>query len=655
MIMLTAALVMTAALDGQPDAQLKRLSLEQLGQIEVTSVSKEPEQVWQTPAAIFVLTHDDLIRSGVTSIPDALRLVPGVEVARIDSSRNWVVGIRGFGDQYSRSMLVLIDGRSVYTPLFAGVHWSLQDVILDDVERIEIIRGPGGTVWGANAVNGVINIITRRSEDTQGAEASLQSGNIDEIIASARYGGRLGANGTYRVYGKGFKRGPQWHSDGREFDGWHMGQAGFRGDWTRDHDRWSVQGGAYGGEIGESVLVASFAPPGHTLVDAPAKVNGQNLVARWDRDLGGSSNLMVQAYWDRTDRLGTDFGETRNTFDVDLVHQLRAVGRHSVLWGGGFRLGPATYVQTIEAADFQPHDRAYNLYSGFGQDAITLSSNLTLTAGVKLEHNTYTGLEVQPSVSVLWTPAPHQSLWGAVTRAVRTPSRIDTDISVEQFVAPGPPALYARLVGDPAIRSESLVSVEAGYRVLVGGSAYLDVAAFTHQYTGIVALGAPAIDVPTRGDLTYGRVTFPFANALDGPARGLEIAPSATIAPGVQVRGSYSFLSLDLARRNGVPDTGFSQLLQTGSPRHQVVAQGLLTRGQVEITPTYRFVSDRAAGAIAAYHELDVPMQWTINPAWTLSVVGQNLLHDHHAEWARDPGPTVEIRRAVYVGATWRR
>ena len=656
MTITTTAILIAAMLGGAaPSGQLKRLSLEQLGQIEVTSVSKEPEQVWKTPAAIFVLTHDDIIRSGATTIPDALRLVPGVEVARIDGSRNWVVGIRGFGDQYSRSMLVLIDGRSLYTPLFAGVHWSLQDLLLDDIDRIEIIRGPGGTVWGANAVNGVINIISRSSAETTGEEATVTSGNVDELIAGGRYGGKLGAAGTFRIYGKAFKRGPEWHSDDRDFDRWHMEQGGFRADWKRGDDTLTVHGDAYAGDVGESVLVASYAPAGHSLVDDPARVNGQNVVARWDHDLGQGAKVMVQGYWDRTDRLGTDFGETRNTVDVDFVHQLSARGGHALVWGAGLRLSPAAYVQTIEAADFEPHDRGYDLYSAFAQDSVTLPRHLTLSGGAKLEHNSYTGFELQPSGTLLWTPAPHHSAWASLTRAVRIPSRIDTDISVEQFatVAQSTP-VYARLVGDPTIAPETLISAEAGYRALFSSSAYVDVAVFHHHYDGIVSLGAGVADFPTRDGLTYERVTFPFTNALDGATRGIEIAPSATLSSRLQVRGSYSFLSVDVARRTGIPPSSFSDLFETGSPRHQVVAQALFTGGRLEVSPVYRFVSARAATSIPAYSEVDLPLRWSLTPALSLALVGQNLLHAHHAEWARDPGPTVEIKRAWSINLTWK-
>jgi iron complex outermembrane receptor protein len=642
----------------QPDAQLKRLSLEELGQIVVTSVSKEPEEVWQTPAAIYVITHDDIIRSGATSVPDVLRLAPGVEVARIDSSRNWVVGVRGFGDQFSKSLLVLVDGRSVYTPLWGGVHWSLQNMLLDDIERIEIIRGPGATVWGANAVDGVINIITRPASQTAGAYATLASGTVDELIAGARYGGQIKDAGSYRVYGLAFKRGPEWHSDGRDFDRWHLGQGGFRADFrTANGDAFSFHGDAYAGDIGESVLAASFDPPSHTLVDDPAEVSGQNIVGRWERKLAGGGNLAIQGYWDRTRRLGTDFGETRNVFDLDAVHQFSPARRHTLIWGGGFRIGPATYLQTIETADFAPHDQGYDLYSAFAQDTLALPWHLSANGGARLEHNTYTGFEFSPSASLLWTPRVHHSAWISVTRTARTPSRLETDIAVEQFAGfSGSTPVFARILGDRNIGAEHLLSVEGGYRALVAPSVYVDVAAFNHRYSDVIGIGASSVDVPTRADTTYLRVTFPFENAIDGPTRGIEIAPNVSFSPTFGLRGSYSYIATDLKLKPGAPDNiGLNQIVLSSTPNHQVVLQGIVSRGPVDITPVYRYVSERKDRAIPAYHELDLPVNWTINRAFTLQVVGQNLLHAHHAEWARDPGPTVEIERAAYVRLTWSR
>ena len=635
----------------------KRLTLEELSQVVVTSVSKEPEAIWRTPAAIYVLTHDDLQRAGVTAIADALRLVPGVEVAQIDSSRNWVVGIRGFGDQFSKSVLVLIDGRSVYTPLFAGVEWSTQDTLLEDVDRIEVIRGPGGTVWGGNAVNGVINIITRSAADTHGVHVEAGGGNVTSALAGARYGGS--ASGVdYRAYAKGFTLAPQFHTDGRDFDNRHAAQAGFRLDWhPTAKDSLSVHGDLYDGTLGESVRVATFAPAGSTLLDGPEDVSGQNLVVRWDRDLGDGANLMVQSYFDRTYRLGLDFGETRDTFDLDVVHRRRLRGRQEIIAGAGFRSSPSTFIQTVSAADFQPHALTNTLYSAFAQDTIDLvPKTLAVSVGAKLEHNNYTGIEIQPSIRLLWTPTPQQTLWGAVTRAVRTPSRIDEDIRVAIFLQ-AKPATYAILSGNPGIQPEQLVSTEAGYRTLLGRKFSLDVTGFYNRHQNLVALGAalPATTQSTDG-LSYAAIPVPWANGIGGTSEGFEVAPSGELTSFWRVSGSYSFLHLNLANRPGNTDRNTLAMYQGATPSHQVVVTSQLDlRRGWHVDPTYRYVSARAFGDVPGYQTADIRVAWRARRMLELSVTGQNLLQAHHPEWARDPGPTVEIRRSIYAQAAWGR
>src|ERR1700676_3751159 len=321
----------------ETNAPLKQLSLEQLGNLEVTTVSKEPAEIQRTAAAIYVLTQEDIRRSGATGIPEALRLVPGVEVAQIDSS-SWAVGIRGFGTAFSKSVLVLIDGRSVYTPLFAGVNWKLQNVMLEDVERIEVIRGPGGTIWGTNAVNGVINIITKNSKDTRGTLVSVGGGNVDQGTGEFRQGGSLGRNANYRVYGMAFGRGPEFHADHDNFDDWQLGQGGFRVDWdNQGRDTFTLQGDIYKGGVGARQNLAYYSPPASINADGIQDVSGGNILGRWRRKLSEKSDFQLQAYYDRTYRFGSQLGETRNTFDIDFLHQFKALPRQDIIWGLGAR------------------------------------------------------------------------------------------------------------------------------------------------------------------------------------------------------------------------------------------------------------------------------------------------------------------------------
>ena len=329
--------VQSAQSNQNPSENLKQLSLEQLGNVEVTTASKQPEQVWRTPAAIYVITQEDIRRSGATSIPEVLRLAPGLEVARTDSD-HWAVGARGFGGQFSKSLLVLIDGRSVYSPLFAGVYWQVQDTLLEDIERIEVIRGPGGTIWGANAVNGVINIITKHTRDTHGTLVSLGGGNVDQGIGEVRIGGTNGKGFDYRVYGKGFIRGPEFHPDGSNFDYWKTGQLGFRTDWNPNtRDTLTLQGDIYEGLDGERVAISFYTPPSRQVFNGPHDVGGGNILGRWQRQFSKDSDVQIQGYFDRTTRYSPQLDEIRNTFDIDLLYRTALKSRQSVLLGIGGR------------------------------------------------------------------------------------------------------------------------------------------------------------------------------------------------------------------------------------------------------------------------------------------------------------------------------
>jgi iron complex outermembrane receptor protein len=634
---------------------LKRLSLEELGNVRVTSVTKQPETVWQTAAAIYVLTREDIERSGATSIPDVLRLVPGVDVARIDTSRNWVVGIRGFGDQFAKSVLVLIDGRTNYTPLWGGVHWPITDTLLEDVDRIEVVRGPGGTIWGANAQNGVINIITRASGATQGLYASALAGNTDQAGGALRFGGRVGTDLTYRAYAQGMTRGPQYHSDGREFDTWDMAQAGMRTDWQRGRDLLTVTADAYTAVLGESVRVSTFAPPATFLSDDPVDLHGGNVLAKWTRSNVGGGTVVAQGSVDYTYRLGTDFGERRLTADVDMIHQLPRWRRQMFTWGAGARTSPSRMIRTYAFSVFEPNQSTLNLFSAFAQDAVDLiPGRLTVTGGVKLEHNSYTGLETQPSGRVLWTPSDRQSIWGEVTRAVRVPSRVDEDISVTFLLNSQP--TYGVIEGNRNLRPETVVGGEVGYRTLVRPSLYVDVVGFRNHYRNLVDFAAPREQTRSTEGLSYRALVLPWINGNEGTTQGLEVAPDWQVTDRMRLKGSYSFVAIDL--RASVADSFRRTLpsLNGSTPRHQVALQALMTLpGGIAIDPVYRFVSERVSPAVPAYHAFDARVAVPLNSHLEFSVAGQNLFDARHPEWARDPGPTVEIRRSVYARMTWRR
>ncbi|HEY3971569.1 MAG TPA: TonB-dependent receptor [Candidatus Sulfotelmatobacter sp.] len=660
-LLLGAGLAGTSWADGPESDQnssvtLKHLSLEQLGDVEVTTASKEPEQVWRTPAAVYVLTQEDIRRSGATSIPEVLRLVPGVEVARVNSSV-WAVGIRGFGSGFSKSVLVLIDGRSVYTPLFAGVEWNLQNLLLADVDRIEVIRGPGGTIWGSNAVNGVINIITKSAKETHGELATAGAGNSDRGAGAIRYGGGHGDGFDYRAYAIGFGRSPGYHVNGDNYDDWQLGQAGFRADSSPTaRDRLTVQGDLYKGHIGQQIGIAYLSPPAQLNVDGTQYVSGGNLLARWRRELSGGSDFQVQAYYDRTYRLGPQLGETRNTFDFDAIHHF-VLQRNEIVWGLGARWSPSDLIQTVATVNFLPHHEADNLYSLFAQDQIAIVQNkLWLTVGSKFEHNIFTGWENQPSGRVLWTPTPHQTFWGAVSRAVRTPSRVDEDLQLTGFVSNAPPApLYVCVCDNGKFVSETLLSYEAGYRKLVNSRLYLVVAAFHNKYNDLESYGNATVSIVSSPPPGYTLLSLPFANGIMGSTNGGEIAPDWKAARWMELKASYSYLSMDLLDKPTHTKTSYVSTYEGSSPHHEATAQAILTLPKrFEFDPAYRYVAALPAQGVKSYSTADAWLGWNLASRLELSVTGQNLLQPHHAEFGGDPTGLVGVKRSVYGQVTWR-
>ena len=641
---------------------LKQLSLEELGSVEVTTVSKEPEEVLQTPAAIYVLTQEDIRRSGASSIPEVLRLVPGVEVARIDSD-HWAVGIRGFGSQFSRSLLVLIDGRSVYTPLFAGVYWDVQDTLLEDIDRIEVIRGPGGTIWGANAVNGVINIITKKAKDTHGALATATGGNVDQGIGGFRYGGGNGQTFDYRVFGKATTRGPELHPNGLQFDDWRDQRGGFRTDWSsRGNNTFTLQGDIYRGDDGESTSVGSFSPPSQIILMGNDQVSGGDLQGRWQHTFAGGSDVQIQTYYDRTDRRAPQYEETRNTFDADLMFHNKLPWRQDLLWGAGVRISPGQFTQTVPTLDFTGGHETDNVYSGFVQDGVDIVKNkLSLTVGTKLEHNNFSGFEYEPSARLLWTVNKRASLWAAVTRAVRTPSELDTDLELVDFLGTKGLPYYLEVAGDPTFTSEKLIGYEAGYRSLITSRFYVDVSAFHNDYSDLSSYGTGSAAFPTA-PILHVLLIEPYANGIKGTTDGVEIAPTWKPKDWWQLKGSYSYLHMDLSNEPGNTDTATIATDEGSSPHHEAVFQSLLNLPKrFELDLTYRYVSalpgQYPTGLpdqfVRSYSTADSRFSWHFAHDVELALIGQNLFQLSHAEFGGDPGPLVGIKRSAYAKITW--
>ena len=624
---------------------LKTLSVEQLGTIDVTTVAKQPEQVWRTPAAIYVITSDDIRRSGATTIPDLLRLAPGVSVNQSDSNR-WAVGVRGFADIFSKNLLVMIDGRSVYTPLVGGVHWAIQDVVLGDIDRIEVIRGAGGSIWGANAVNGVVNIITKGAGNTQGLRVTAATGTVEHARAAVRFGASVGERLDYRVYLKALRRGPQFHPDDAQFDDWRAAQAGFRADWRPgDRDTVSVSGDLYSTNTGERADVSSFTPASVRTIDGRIDLTGGNVIVNWARAFAGGGRGRLQAFLDRTDREGFTFGEARTTADVDFNATLAPMGRHTLSFGAGTRWSPSTVAQVVSTLNFVPNEHTYAQAGGFVHDDIAVMSNrLYLGAGAKIERNSYTGTELLPSATVLWTPSARQTLWGALTRSVRTPSRFERDLQFTVVLNPVGPT-YLGINGNPEFKSETVRGAEFGYRRLVTDALYVDVAAFTNRYGGLAGFGMPVSSLEQM-PVPHVLLAVPFENSVRATTRGIELTPDWKPAPSWQLRGSYSYLWIGADTE--VPFSNSARDTYRGlSARHQVRVQSRVDLpGGFEVDQTYRFVDALPAHAVRAYHSLDARTGWHWSNAVELSVVGQNLLQPHHREFGAVP---VEIRRAFYV------
>jgi iron complex outermembrane recepter protein len=641
----------------QSAAALKQLSLEELSQIEVTSPSKSPTEASRTPMAIYVITDEDIRRSGATSIPEVLRLAPGVEVARIEGSK-WSIGIRGFGSRLSRSVLVLIDGRTVYTTFFAGTYWEVQDTLLDDIERIEVIRGPGGTIWGPNAVNGVINIITKKTKDTHGTRVSVGGGNEEQGFFSFRQGGGNGRNLNYRVYGKGFTRSPLHHPDGRNFDDWRAAQTGFRVDWNRtEKEEITVQGDIYKVEAGQSVRATTYAPPFSRIVEGTAPLSGGNVLARWTRKGSEGNEFMVQGFYDRTNRFEANFGENRDTGDIDFIHRFRAAARHQLLWGLGARASNGRPTEIVSGLTFDPLHRTDFLLTGFLQDEIELvERQLSLTVGTKALRTNFVGVQFEPSARLLWTPTSKQTVWMAYTRAVRTPSRAERDFFLSgylQTTADGLPFM-ARFNANRNFKSEWLNGYELGYRYLVRPNVHVDIASFYNRYDDLFSqeiTGPPFLE--TNPAPTHLLLPAQFGNSLYGSTNGVEVAPEWRPTTFWRLRAAYSYLQMRLDNSPGGRDIGSAPGIVGSSPRHQVVSQSSIDiSDSIEFDLTYRFVSALPGQAVSSYSTGDARLAWRVNRDFELSFVGRNLLQPSHPEFAGESG-LVGIKRSAYVKVTW--
>jgi len=633
------------------------MSLEQLGNVEVTTVSKEPVEVWNTPAAIFVITQDDIRHSGAKNIPDALRLAPGVEVARI-SSDEYAIGIRGFNSRLSRSVLVLIDGRTVYTTFTAGTYWETQDTLIEDIDRIEVIRGPGGTIWGPNAVNGVINIITKSTKDTQGMLGTGGGGEVEQFLGDARYGSGNDRGFTYRVYAKGFGWAPQYHSDGNNYDDWHSGQGGFRMDWTRHaNDTYRLQGDVYGQDFGERVTLTTYDPPANTGKSGDASLYGGNILWNWTRVQGEGKDIQLAVYYDHTTRNELNFGDIRNTENVDFLDRF-PLPHQEVSWGATLRFSHGNEVEVVSGLTFTPSQRTDQLYQGFVQDEVSLIKNrLSLVAGTKVLKTNYTAVLAEPSARVLYTPTATQTVWAAFTHGLRTPADVERDFNLSSFLgyeSDGLP-LFARFSANPNFRSEQLNGYELGYRGLEARQFYVDVSGFYNHYGDLFSedlVRAPYVE-PNPAPV-HVLIPAQFGNGLVARTTGMEVAPQWRPRPWWRLAGSYSFLDMHVKKAANSMDIGSAPTVQGSSPEYQAIIQtGFDLPKSVSVDMQARYVSALPGLKVPSFWTADSSAQWAATHHIRFTAAGQNLLQPHHVEFVYDPGPPVGIRRGFYGEITF--
>lgn len=637
------------------------LSPEELFNATVTSATKTEDKWWNTPAAIYVLTGEDIMRSGATSLPEVLRLVPGVNVAQVGAN-SWAVGVRGFNATLSNKLLVLMDGRDLYNPLFSGVYWNAQDTVLEDIERIEVIRGPGAALWGANAVNGVINIITKKAQDTQGNMVSAIHGNQENGIVTARHGGKIGDKGHYRVFGKYLNRDDQRAVNGGGADDeWDAYRSGFRADIAGNdpRDSFTFKGDIYLDSTDRYTSSYSLQSPYVWTETETILSRGWNLQGTWQRAMEDGGKFTMQSYVDYSLRDQRLLEDERTSFDVDAQYELPTISRHNLIVGGRYRY-TTDDLSGSSGVSFAPASRSDNLFSGFIQDKITLLEDAWyLTLGSKFEHNDYTGFELQPNARLQWHINPSQTLWASVARAVRTPNRLEHGLNLTSFVSP-PGALFPlpteiEFAASPDFDSEELTAFELGYRHQWNPRVTLDVAAFYNDYKDLsVALIEPPQLISNGVDPDHYLLSYMVHNGMTGETYGFESALEWRPKDYLRLSASYSLLEMQLhAPQSG----GFNLETAEGqSPHHQVNlrSQWDITKNTSFDTMLY-YVDSLSAYQTDDYWRLDLRWGWRIMKGLEFNLVGQNLLDDAHREFSSPTSVSAtEIRRSIYGRFVWR-
>lgn len=640
-----------------PPHDLSTASLEDLMNIEVTSVSRKEQPLSKAGAAIFVITQEEIHRSGATNIPDVLRMAPGVNVAQIDANA-WAISIRGFNSRYSDKILVLIDGRSIYSPAFSGVYWDEINVPLEDIERIEVIRGPGGTVWGANAVNGVINIITFPSHATQGGLIVAGVGS-QESGGLAQYGGKAGSEGTHRAFGSYSNTDSSVNPGGSAAaDGWHDFHGGFRADLdVSPRDTMMIQGDLFQSGEGQTLTtVLSDQLPAVATFNDPITVGSGDFQARWSHVLANGSELSLNLYFNRVNRLDQGLIEDSKSFDFDLQHHIALNSRNDLVWGLGYRVTNDKLTSGYDNT-WIPRNRTDALYSTFVQDEIALAKGVSLTVGTKLEHNAYTGFEYEPSAQLVWTPGSRQTIWLSASQAIRQPSRQDTDIQVDEAIVPLPAGAVGVLEfqGNKDIQPEQLRDYEIGYRAQVTKRFSLSLAMFRSYYRHLETSQPEAPYLVETPALSY--LVLPYL--LEGAARarsyGGETFATWNVTNRWRLSPAYSLLHIGFLP--GSSDQNSSVTAVSGdAPSHQIqIRSTFALRSNLDWDTSLYFIGKISDEQIPSYTRLDMQVRWRVLENVEFSATGQNLLSAHHMEFGDAYGiGHTEVSRSALGKLTWR-
>jgi iron complex outermembrane receptor protein len=653
-------------------ADVTEFSLEQLMQMTVTSVSKKDQKLSQATAAIYVITREDIARSGLSSIPELLRQVPGLQVAQIDAHK-WAISARGFNGRWASKLLVLMDGRTLYTPLFSGVYWDVQDTVLQDIERIEVIRGPGGTIWGANAVNGVINIITRNSSETQGGMATATLGNITDG-AAVRYGGKLGKTGSFRSYVKADDH-DNFKNDGAHdaVDAWDNLRLGFRTDWTLTaDDALTIQGDWYKSHSEQRIGSLEDAFSDFQFVYDRAKSEGNNLLLHWRSNTNTQPNTQqdsgwsLKAYWDHAKREDLSLQQDTDTVDVEFNHHFSLNNTHALIWGLGYRHIANQLISSFTVS-FDPMNQNEDIFNGFIQDDIAINDAVNIIIGSKFEHDTINGFDVQPSTRLLWKIDDSQTFWAALSKAVSRPSRSVRDIRINvvafssPFVDPDGPGPLAHgaptllsLLGNKEIKPEKLLAWEMGYRSEPISNLSVDIATFYNHYDDLLtnerSFAIEGSPIPTNAVI---RSTFD--NQMKGDTWGMELTTNWQVNPDWRVTASYSWLQFDLALKSGSTDVTKVEDTERSAPQQQYQLHAYW-----DIQPQLKmnfalYHSDKiytrnAAGLrkVPAYTRFDISFQWQIHANIMLNLGGRNLTDNQHPEFFTTEVNASHVPRSVY-------